>query len=53
MFFKTFDYWTFLVEIPKKNSILISITFFFNILFFTYPEFIVIFLYNIILKLFY
>lgn len=53
MFFKNFEYWIFLNEIPKLNSILISITFFFNLLFFCYPEFIVIFLYNIILKLFY
>ena len=53
MFFKNFDYWTFFFELSKTESLIISITFFFNILFFAYPELFVINIYNIILHLFY
>ena len=53
MFFKTFDYWAFLCEVPKVNSLVISSTLFFNIFFFCYPEIFVISIYNIILQLFY
>jgi NADH:ubiquinone oxidoreductase subunit 2 (subunit N) len=53
MFFKDFDYWTFLMEIPKVNSFIISGTFFFNILFFCYPEIIVVFIFNNVLNVFY
>lgn len=53
MFFKTFDYWAFLGEVPKINSLVISSTLFFNIFFFCYPEIFVISIYNVILQLFY
>jgi len=53
MFFKNFEYWSLFVELSKKESLLLSLTFFFNLFFFCYPEIIVIGVYNIILKLFY
>ena len=53
MFFKNFEYWTLFTELTKKESLLISVTFFFNLFFFCYPEIFVISIYNIILKLFY
>lgn len=53
MFFKNFEYWTFFTEITKKNSMVISITFIINVLFFCYPEILVISLYNIILNFLY
>lgn len=53
MFFKNFEYWTLFVELSKKESLLISLTFFFNLFFFCYPEIFVVSIYNIILKLFY
>jgi NADH-quinone oxidoreductase subunit N len=46
MFFKSFNYWVLLQEIPKLNSILMSSTLCFNILFFFYPEIITIYIYN-------
>ena len=51
MFFKNFNYWTLFYEIPKKESIILSTIFFFNIFFFCYPEILVISVYNIILNL--
>lgn len=53
MFFKNFEYWALCTELTKKESLLISITFFFNLFFFCYPELFVISIYNIILNLFY
>ena len=53
MFFKNFDNWTFFYEVPKKESLILSSIFFFNILFFCYPEILVISVYNIILQLFF
>lgn len=53
MFFKNFDYWALFHEVPKKESLIISATFFFNVLFFCYPEIFVISIYNIILQLFF
>lgn len=53
MFFKNVEYWTFFTEITKKNSMVISITFIINVLFFCYPEILVISLYNIILNFLY
>ena len=51
MFFKNFNYWTLFYEIPKKESLILSTIFFFNIFFFCYPEILVISVYNIILNL--
>jgi len=53
MFFKNFNYWTLFYEVPKKESLIISSIFFFNIFFFCYPEIFVISVYNIILQLFF
>lgn len=53
MFFKQLDYWTFFGEMPKSNSLLISITLMFNILFFCYPEVFVVYFYNLALQLLY
>jgi hypothetical protein len=53
MFFKNFDYWSLFLEISKKESLMISSLFFFNLLFFCYPEIFVVSVYNIILQLFY
>lgn len=53
MFFKNFEYWGFLAEITKKNSMIISITFFINVFFFCYPEVLVVSLYNIVLNFLY
>ncbi len=52
MFFKVFEYWVLLYEIPKWNSFIISLTFFFNILFFFYPEIFTIYIYNTLLYFF-
>lgn len=46
MFFKKFKYWSFFFEITKCNSIIISLTLFFNILFIFYSQTILIFIYN-------
>lgn len=51
MFFKTFDYWAIFLEIPKTESLILSTIFFFNLLFFCYPELFVIFIYNNVLQL--
>lgn len=53
MFFKTFNYWTLFHEVPKKESLILSVVFFFNLFFFCYPEIFVISIYNIILQLFF
>lgn len=53
MFFKQLNYWTFFMEIPKKNSYLISLTLMFNLLFFCYPEIFVVYLYKTALYFFY
>lgn len=53
MFFKNLGYWTFLQEVSKSNSIIITITLFFNVLFFCYPEIFITYLYNIILTFFF
>ena len=53
MFFKQFEYWTLFVELSKKESLVISITFFINVCFFFYPEIIIMSIYNTILVLFY
>lgn len=53
MFFKNFDYWTFFADLSKKESLIISITFFFNVFFFCYPEIFIVTLYNVILTLFF
>jgi NADH:ubiquinone oxidoreductase subunit 2 (subunit N) len=53
MFFKTFDYWTLFYEVPKKESLILSSVFFFNLFFFCYPEIFVISIYNIILQSFF
>lgn len=50
MFFKNINFWFFCYEISKTNSIIISLTFFFNILFFCYPQPILMFLYKVILE---
>lgn len=52
MFFKKFDYWVLFFDLSKVDSILLSVTFFFNIFFFCYPEVIVLTIYNVILELF-
>lgn len=49
MFFKQINYWTFFMEMPKKNSYLISLTLLFNMLFFCYPEVFVVYLYKVAL----
>ncbi len=53
MFFKNFNYWTFFHEVPKRESLILSSIFFFNLLFFCYPEILVISVYNVILQLFF
>lgn len=53
MFFKNFEYWAFFADLTKKESLIISIIFFFNIFFFCYPEIFIVTLYNTILKLFF
>lgn len=49
MLFKKSDYWAFINEIPKLNSMIISATLAFNVYFFCYPEIFIIYLYNIVL----
>ena len=49
MFFKKFKFWNFLFEISKYNCVLLSITFFFNVVFSLYPEKFLIFIYNILI----
>jgi NADH-quinone oxidoreductase subunit N len=53
MFFKDFNYWTLFMDLPYKESLLISLIFVFNILFFCYPEFIIIVIYNVIQEFFF
>jgi NADH-quinone oxidoreductase subunit N len=53
MFFKNFEYWTLFIELSKKESLLISFTFFFNLFFICYPEIFVLSVYNLILQFFY
>lgn len=53
MFFKNFNYWSLFYEIPKKESLILSSIFFFNVFFFCYPEIFVISVYNLILQLFF
>lgn len=53
MFFKNFEYWVLFKNISKVESLLISITLLFNILFFCFPEVLVLNLYNVILQIFY
>ncbi len=53
MLFKKSDYWTFLAEVPKTHSLIISLTLAFNVFFFCYPEIFVIYIYNIVLTLFF
>lgn len=50
LFFKITDYWAFFFEISKTNSLIISISLFFNIFFFFYPELFTIYIYNLILN---
>ena len=53
MFFKNFNYWNLFLDLPQKEAVLISLIFIFNLLFFCYPEFIIIILYNIIEEFFF
>jgi hypothetical protein len=53
MFFKNFNYWTLFQTINKFESLLLSSTLIFNILFFCYPELIIIGINNIILESFF
>jgi cell division protein FtsB len=53
MFFKNFVYWTFLNEVSKSNSIIITLTLFLNLLFFCYPEIFIVYIYNVILNFFF
>ncbi len=50
MFFKQIEYWDFFSDLTKVESYVISITFFFNLLFVFYPEFFILSIYNIITK---
>jgi hypothetical protein len=52
MFFRNFEHWAFLKDIPKSNSIIIAATCIFNVFFFFYPEVFVLYIYNIALTLF-
>jgi NADH:ubiquinone oxidoreductase subunit 2 (subunit N) len=51
MFFKVYDYWTFLYDIKKHEAIVISITFLFNLIFFIYPNLFVLSIYNLIFNI--
>ncbi len=53
MFFKNFNYWSLFLDLPSKESLLISLIFIFNILFFCYPEFIIVIIYNIVQEFFF
>lgn len=49
MFFKDQVYWTFIHEISKINSMIITLTLFLNLFFFCYPEIFIVYIYNIVL----
>lgn len=48
IFFKKFEYWTLFYNINFIESILCSFILFFNILFFCYPEFIILYISNLL-----
>ena len=50
MFFKNIEYLDFFIDLTKTESYVISLTFFFNLLFIFYPEFFILTIYNIITK---
>jgi hypothetical protein len=52
MFFKIFDYWYFFIDLTKFSSIIISFLCLFNVFFFCFPQFIVLYIYNITWYLF-
>ena len=53
MFFKNIDYWALFFKLNKIESLILSLTCSFNLLFFIYPEIFVFPIYNIILNLSY